>query len=239
MITLFNKKILFFTVIFGLYLFIFLIKAYSQKSAHYFYPVLKSKEQIKIDGNLKDWNLKRKIKLNKKYLEIGQISDEADLNGDLYFLWDQDYLYLAAVISDNEIIADMKEKNIWRNDCLEIFIDPENNGFFWQNKSDYQFGFSPSEREENNEVKIWEWFHADLHKKVKAKSITEEDEEYIIEAAIPWDIINIKPKRKMKFGLCIGLNDIDLENDETPKAKILWPFCKIRSGIKLASFVLR
>lgn len=236
----FNKIIIIFFSILFLHIF-FLVPIFSNnnKKAFSYFKIDHTAKPVKIDGYLNEWNLKTKIILNKKNLESGEISDDEDLKATFYFLWDNSFLYMAALIYDNEIISDLNDERIWMNDCIEIYLDPDNDGLKWQDKADFQFGFSPSETEESDKVKIWEWFHNNKCKNVKAKSKINKDEEYTIEAAIPWSEINIKPQKNKVFGLSIGLNDVDIEEDDTPKAKLVWAYFKRGNSVLLARFILK
>ena len=205
------------------------------------YTVKHKQDKIKIDGNLDDWDVdsKYKIILNSKNKETGDISGNDDLNGVFFFLWDRRFLYMAAEIEDNEIISDLNVKIIWMNDCIEIYIDPATTGFLWHSEEDFQLGFSPSDQKKIDKAKTWEWFHENKKIKINAVSKVKENDSYIIEAAIPWNSINIIPKKNKIFRLGIGLNDVDIQEDDTPSVKLLWGYKVLNKGIKLAGFILK
>ncbi len=205
------------------------------------YPINHKQEKIEIDADLDDWDVdsEYKIILNMKNKEKGDVSDNDDLNGTFSFLWDKQFLYIAAEINDNEIISDLNGERIWMNDCIEIYIAPITNGFIWHNEENFQFGFSPSDQKEIDKAKTWEWFHKNKKINIKAVSKVEGNENYIIEAAIPWHSITITPEKNKIFGLGIGLNDVDIQEDDTPAAKFLWGYRYIHKGVKLADFILK
>lgn len=216
---------------------------YSKKKSweNKIYIINHKQEKIKIDGDLNDWDVdsEHKIILNMKNKEKGDVSAKDDLNGTFSFLWDKKFLYISVEIKDNEIISDLNGERIWMNDCIEIYIDPVTNGFIWHNKADFQFGFSPSDQKEIDKAKTWEWFHKNKKIKINAISKVDENDSYIIEAAITWHSINITPKKNKIFGLGIGLNDVDIQKDDTPTIKLLWGYKYNKKGVKLADFILK
>jgi hypothetical protein len=184
-----------------------------------------TKKPPNLDGNLKEWKDCESIELiPSKHLEYLYVTDSrVDLRGKFYFMWDSDNLYVAAEIIDNEIIARMRNNLIYKEDCIEIFIDPKNDEFIWKNPEDFQFGFAPGGFEGNPIV--WEWFHQDKfqdkvnfsmkHKKIEGKN------GYVLEAAIKWEFLGIKPAPGYTFGISPAVHDID-ELDNTAQAKLNW-----------------
>jgi len=96
-------------------------------------------DPIKIDGQLieKSWKqaswvghdhilLKKNTPVERSYIS---------------FLWDDVYLYFAAKIIDREIAQKFKGKDqpVWREDCIEYFIDPLRTGNYY-----YEMNFGAS-----------------------------------------------------------------------------------------------
>lgn len=64
----------------------------------------KTDGDIVIDGNLEEWNLTSSIILNRKeqvFRDANQWFGEDDLSAAVYFMWDEQNLYLAAQINDD------------------------------------------------------------------------------------------------------------------------------------------
>ncbi|WP_394200525.1 CBM9 family sugar-binding protein [Shewanella waksmanii] len=83
-----------------------------------------------IDGQIdaKLWNNAPWLAINKPI--IGPLPDEQDFSGKVRLMWDQQYLYLQAVISD-DVIFDQYANPLhryWDDDCLELFVDEDNSG---------------------------------------------------------------------------------------------------------------
>ncbi len=210
------------------------------KAEGVFYPIKKSKKKIKIDCKLLDWDIKKNaINIGKNNIEKGFLSGKKDFSGKFYFTWNKKYLYMAVVIDDNEIVADMSKDRIWRNDCIELYIDPERDGFIWNDDSDFQFGFSPSDEKQVDKAKTWEWFHGDNNDfGVKAVSKLIKKKGYIIEAAIPWETFDVEPEKKKIIGVGFGIHDVDIQVDDSPDTKLIWGYFASESSIRLAGFIL-
>lgn len=72
------------------------------------------------------------------YLMDGVLAEKTDFNGKYRLLWDENFLYLQAVLVDDVLIdthADPLEQ-YWNDDALEVFIDSDASG------GDHQFNHS-------------------------------------------------------------------------------------------------
>lgn len=93
---------------------------------------------IVIDGKRseKEWSKAPWFPLNHHIL--GEMPNERDFSGQFKLLWDQDYLYILAEITD-DILFDQHPDPLfkyWDDDCLEIFIDEDNSG------GEHEFNFN-------------------------------------------------------------------------------------------------
>jgi len=80
-----------------------------------------------IDGNLDDTCWKEAGKITG-FFRI-KSSKAAKEKTAFYFTHDKNILYIGAVVSDPKMAADKtkRDQNIWEDDCIEIFLDPERN----------------------------------------------------------------------------------------------------------------
>jgi hypothetical protein len=64
------------------------------------------------------------------HLMAGTMPAKADFNGQYRLLWDENYLYLQAEISDDLLIDSTADplSAYWDDDCLEVFIDSDASG---------------------------------------------------------------------------------------------------------------
>ncbi len=169
----------------------------------------------KIDGDASDWKGVVGFSLDKEtHLEFGTITDEKDLNLNYSFSWDWEFLYVYADVVDQNVLALESKENIHKDDLLELFIDPDGNGFEWGSKKDFQFGFAVSEF--GDQPKTWLWPHGirRLEKSRFKASVLKNQEGYIVEARIPWDLINVDPNLNKNFKLSLAVHDKDQDGTE-------------------------
>ena len=153
--------------------------------------------------------------------ELGDIATTEDLSGDIVFWWDEKFLYMTAKILDDSLVAQRKAGQIWRDDLLELFIDPQGDGFAWGSTQDIQMGFSPGPVP--SEARSWVWpkdFDPVKHGVIELK-IEKHESGYQIEAKIDWKFLGITPGKGVSFGLTPALHDLDKDGSE---GKLTWFF---------------
>lgn len=191
-------------------------------------------EGIRVDGFLKDWPHTELIVLRPAtHREFGDFSGTEDLTATIRFVWDQEHLYFVAKVNDPDVVVKRSAKNIWRDDLFEIFVDPEGDGFFWQDSRDFQLGFRPGKGE--RPVEVWSWFQGgedpSQNGKVLVKSYTDE-KGYIVEGAIRWDYLGMNPKTGDVLRISPALHEIDRKGAD---GKLQWFF---RNEEKFQRFAL-
>jgi len=87
-------------------------------------------DSITIDGKLDEWGLgmftaDQKLILNADngFINSGDIDDDDDFSAVVYALYDADNLYFAAVVTDDATDNGSVDSGIWKNDCIELWID--------------------------------------------------------------------------------------------------------------------
>jgi len=201
----------------------------------------KTGTKIKIDGNLNDWSKKDIIKLLPNvHLEYGSFTKtDIDLLGECWFAWDEEYLYFGANIVDNEIISSYENNMIYRNDCIELFIDPDDDGLLWGSPLDYQIGLSPATNENDSKTQSWSWFQKGGTDDLVLVDSELTDKGYVIEAAIRWEFLNIKPQKDLVLGISPALHDLD-NDDNSPTGKLNWYYLyKYREPTELGKLILK
>ena len=189
---------------------------------------------MEIDGYLKDWAGMAPLKMDKKYLESGQISGDKDLGADIRFSWDENALYFSAKVTDQDLIAKRSGRNIWMDDDLEIFVDPDGDGFVWKNPRDFQLGFR-MDPGQSGSVSVWSWFQKSEDPSVTRQVVARGNSYaggYVIEGAIRWSFLGMRPGANAVVRLSVGLHDVDRDRSET---KLQWFF---RSEKELQRFEL-
>ncbi|MBI4358601.1 MAG: hypothetical protein HY584_04810 [Candidatus Omnitrophica bacterium] len=178
---------------------------------------------IAIDGETGDWPQEaRALKLDKRFQESGEISNPFDLSAAIRFAWDLKHLYFVAEVRDDSHIMIKSKGDIWRDDLLELFIDPQGNGLYWHRPSDLQIGFRAVPQ--SQEIRTWSWFQGgtdpSLSGKVRAKGFVMSTG-YVIEGAVAWSFLGIEPRTGMELRLSPAIHDIDRDKSE---AKLIWFF---------------
>lgn len=181
----------------------------------------KATKAINIDGNLEEYqNLKPSIKMdNESYEKLGYNPWDGieDLSADIYLLWDDENLYVAAKVVDDVPFLNNQEANeIWDGDCFEVVLgmdetaDPERPIY---GKGDYQIGLSPGN---NKDIKPseWVWHRDDYAGGIVVASMSAEGG-YAIEAKIPFQVLGgFKPEPGKKLDLDVAIDDADKNKRE-------------------------
>ncbi len=188
------------------------------------------KQKVMIDGHLSEWSeAKAETFPLSRTLESGLVQNTQDLDAKAYFLWDEKYLFFAIEVMDDEIINDEEAKNLFKGDCIELFIDPDNDVLKWGSLQDFQIGFSAPTK--NQTAKIWAWFQSRAPKSNEIQfGVSSFDEArrkgYRVEAAIAWKFLKVEPKAGRILGISPAVHDIDL--DQSAETKLNW--CYLSEG---------
>ena len=121
-------------------------------------------------------------------------------------LWDEDYLYVGAVVKDDAIVFDDNHDPIrwYQHDCVEVFLHPSNepDAAFDATKGDKQLfvGWidenTPYENDFEGVVTGWKYI----------------DGGYSIEMAIPWSVVGVEPGEGVEIGFDFVNDDSDIDN---------------------------
>ncbi|MBU1027326.1 MAG: hypothetical protein KKA31_06310, partial [Candidatus Margulisbacteria bacterium] len=177
----------------------------------------KASGAIVIDGKLTEWSKAAPISLKGASFfkeGIGWSGDD-DLSGDIYLMWDDENLYIAADVNDNyPMINNQKKRDVWNGDAIEVVmsVDPKADSSRTSfTGGDYQLGFGTGNGKDNP-AEIWNWQRrraptgSEIAVKKKAKPLG-----YVLEAKIPWEFFRIKGNlsRGAKIGFDVAIDDAD------------------------------
>jgi len=154
----------------------------------------------------------------EKHHELGEVAGPKDLGGEFLFNWDKRYLYVKAHIRDESLVAVLADSKMWRDDCVELFIDLQKNGFRWGSEKDLQLGMGPGAEDTGRAV----WFQGVNPKKGAFDfQFKKTREGYNLEARIPWEILKINPEKDVRFGFNVAVHDSDADGTD---GKLSWFF---------------
>lgn len=185
---------------------------------------LKKGEFLKKGGPL-DWIRAVPIHLNllTARVEAGAVADADDFSATVYTMWDDHHFYVAAVVSDDQLVAQHSEGDIWQDDVLELWFDCRHDAVthtLFQD-DEYQLGFSPAGRDRNRAL-AWAWRNPKAADVVPALEVASAGVPggYAIEGAVPWRALTgCQPAVGELIGFNISMADKD---DDQLWSHIAW-----------------
>jgi hypothetical protein len=143
------------------------------------------------------------------------------------FAWDPTNLHFRAEVVDPEVCNDQPPDLIYKQDCVELFVNPSNIALRWHGPRDMQFGFAVTN-------KCWEWFG---NRRLEQVTVAVTTNGYRVEAAIPWSLLGVTPQAGLAVGASPALNSVT-RHDE-PAMLLNWRWRKQEDGgFQLGTVVL-
>jgi len=152
-----------------------------------------------VDGNLEEFQ-------NAPSTALGDHS--------LYALWEADALYLAANVVDDRLDVSIatRDGDLWTEDSLEVFIDPERDRGSRMTGGDRQFVVNArgTQLDTDGAGAAWdgEWRAA----------VSPTATGYTVELGIPWSTLGIDPEAGASYGFSFAVND----KDGSAQTQMLW-----------------
>lgn len=172
-----------------------------------------------IDGNLDEWGAFPSYSSAFRVYTIAGWDGTDDLSAFWRLAWDNDNLYIGAIVIDDIHVQTQTGNLIFRGDSLEMQIDADRPGDFGPGLSpdDYQIVFSPGDfaalppsafrfRGQPDGRMLDAPGHAI---RVAAQRTSDG---YALEAAVPWIDIGVRPQPNLVLGLALNANDNDTPN---------------------------
>lgn len=171
---------------------------------------------LQIDGRLQEdsWQA---AEWTRDFVDIqGDLRPQPPLRTRARILWDEDYLYIGAVLEEPQVWATLTERDaiIFQDDDFEVFIDPDGDGLHY-----YEFELNafntiwdllmlrPYRNNISRQpVNLFNWNIPDWRTAVSVQGTIndpgDEDEGWTVEMAIPWSALAelASPKRKPREG---------------------------------------
>lgn len=112
------------------------------------YIALKATSPPTIDGDLSDWALVEGIYLDEWEDSGGTSKGPDDISLTFYVIWDDDNLYFAAEVADDEHLHEHTGDSIWNGDSIQVAIEPTGErppGGFAGVSYEYNFGLDSND----------------------------------------------------------------------------------------------
>lgn len=166
-----------------------------------------------IDGSVDDWSINSYQLIALVYDPDFTHAGPNDLSGTFMVGWDDNQLYIAAEVTDDQHVQNATGRDLFLGDSLEVLLDKELRGDFFKSilsGDDYQLGISPgSPIGESPEAYLW-FPEANEGPRILVNiAASETDSGYQIEMAIPWSVFGITPSEGDLFGFGFSLSDND------------------------------
>ncbi len=188
---------------------------------------------IEVNALLSDWPNGKPLEMDESFIETGSFKEGRAPKVQIRFGWNRAALFFYAKVADPDLVARKTGRNIWMDDMIELYIDPQGDGLDWGQRGDFQIGFRPDP--ETGEVLTWSWFGdgGDPQKESAALARSFSDQSgYLVEGAVSWEYLGIKPEPGMVVRLSAAVHDIDSDRSD---GKLQWFF---RNEEKSGHYVL-
>jgi len=167
-----------------------------------------------IDGSLDDWR-SEPFEFASVVFGREHWRDGADLSGRAMFAWDETALYVGARIFDDVHSQTSSGADIGQGDSLELQLDTDLIGDMEQRRydiDDWQIGFSPGDFEVLA-PEAWVWRPAGVPtngRNAIRLAVGRLPDGYIVEAAVPWTLLETRPMPGLTLGASLNVSDNDL-----------------------------
>ena len=166
------------------------------------YKIYKVNTTITIDGSIDDvWTNGNVLPMNATKLLTGTVTNAADLSGYGKLLWDNNYMYVLAEVTDDSKRND--SENSYEDDAVEFYFDINNNKTATYGANDVQYSFG---WDDGTIVGSLPSGRAVTGIEYSAVSTTNG---YIIEGRIPWSTLQGSPASEQLIGIDFMINDDD------------------------------
>lgn len=179
---------------------------------------------IKIDGVMDDWDLPR---YDVDYVVFGENHwrDKDDLSARAVFAWDENYLYIATRVRDDKYVQNARTRELFKGDSLEILIDTNLQADYYTRSlsaDDFQLGISPGSPGPGDAPEAYLWYPSSIEGRRREVKIGAESvaNGYYVEAAIPWEVFEVRPKEGAHYGFAFSISDNDREDENVQQSMV-------------------
>lgn len=177
-----------------------------------------------IDGNLSEWSAAR---YDVNYVVYGRDKweDEVDLSGYVMVVWDNNYLYVAGHVYDNDFVQEAEDENLYKGDSVEILFDANLDADYYTTNlspDDFQIGISPGHGQVGNNPQAYRWFPKSVEGELTNVKIGTQliVDDYEFEVAIPWSVFETTPSAGKHYGFVVSYSDNDTYSTEQQESMV-------------------
>ncbi|MBB6730094.1 sugar-binding protein [Cohnella zeiphila] len=181
------------------------------------FNVAQKVQDVTVDGDLTDWQDAYPIHLRRDDQNATGYHDPANLKATAYVKWADDGLYAAVSVQDNIHKQSENAANLWKNDSVQVSLDPLNNREAPYGPDDVEWGFALTDAG----ALLTNVFSAtppnpsgDLSGQVPFAAVRDEaNHRTLYEFKIPSaDVKDLQPALGGSIGFNVAVNDADLQN---------------------------
>lgn len=183
---------------------------------------LKPDPPFAIDGDLADWtNVPvASVLSGAPHVTIGKNNwkSPADLSATIHLAWPNEFLFVAAQVSDDVLRQSQRGANLWKGDHIELYLDtapdaePQRTAL---GAGQFHFGFSPGNFQNTGdaladlppEATVFSPANGTANGVLVAAKRSENG--YTLEAAIPWTMLGLKAGVATPLKIEAGVSDTD------------------------------
>jgi hypothetical protein len=151
-----------------------------------------------------------------------------DLAASFYVGWDDNNLYIAVKVRDDQYVQNMSGENIFQGDSVEILLDTKlKEDFYYTQLSpdDFQLGLSPGRGvggPDTDTKEAYRWFPSNIAGKQPdfPMATIQQQGVWRLEAAIPWSVFETKPTAGTNMGFVLSVSDNDDPNRNVQQSMV-------------------
>ena len=175
---------------------------------------------VKVDGDEAEWGSMNPrpptIVLDTPTFGESEWQGRDDLSGQAFICWTDAGLYLLVGETDDIHVQNEQGLTSWKGDEVEFFWDGDLQGDFYDTAytdDDRQLGMSPGNFDNIGPNAVE--YRPDLQVltanqlPVAARRVIGTGGNFVLEAHIPWTVLNTAPEVNATYGMCIALSDND------------------------------
>jgi hypothetical protein len=209
-----------------------------QETKHLEVPHLQS--ALVLDGLTDDWSdIPSMISIRyPRNAESGKPEHPEQFAAQIRFAWDEYGLYMLAQVTEDDLVGTHPLEKMYKDDVVELYLDPACDGFYWGHPADFQIGFCPTGPEDD--ARVYAWFQETVPPGVEL-AVTQQDSDatatYTIETTIPWSLLNIEnPAPGMECCASVAVHTVNQAQDAA--AKLNWSYVSDVASIQLGRLLL-